>query len=266
MADTAMKGRTTSSEGTRGYVPALGVDRLTSLYDPVIRLTTRERVFRRRLLDQARIAAGMTVLDVGCGTGTLAIQAKQRTPGAEVVGLDGDLKVLERARRKASAARAEVTFDQGLSGELPYPDGSFDRVLSSLLFHHLVRQDKLRTVAEIRRVLKPGGELHVADFGKPSGPVTKALSLSIRLLDGFENTRDNFAGELPALFERGGMERVALLGEMTLVYGTLAFYSAEKPSATKPVDVQSAAHAHPNQEQGGEAPVDAAPSTSVPRR
>ena len=208
------------------YVPALGVDRLTSLYDPVIRLTTRERRFRQRLLDQASIADGMRVLDVGCGTGSQAIAVKRSKPGAVVVGLDGDPKVLARAREKAAGAQMQIEFDQGLSYELPYPDQSFDRVLSSLVFHHLVRDDKRRTISEIRRVLKPKGELHMADFGKPSNPLTRALSFLIRAVDGFDNTRDNFNGALPQLFREGGLEQVLVRGEMTIAYGTLAFYSA----------------------------------------
>jgi SAM-dependent methyltransferase len=218
------------SASERGrYVPAAGRDWLTALYDPVIRLTTRERLFKERLLDQAALRPGMDVLDLGCGTGTLAVWAKQRTPQANFVGLDGDSKMLERARRKAGEAELAIRFDQGLSYDLPYPAASFDRVLSSLFFHHLVPDDKRRTIAEIRRVLRPGGELHVADFGAPANPVMRALSFSIQLLDGFENTRDNFAGALPKLFGEGGLEQATLRGEVSTVYGTLAFYSAVRP-------------------------------------
>jgi ubiquinone/menaquinone biosynthesis C-methylase UbiE len=170
----------------------------------------------------------MDVLDLGCGTGTLTIWAKQHVPGANVVGLDGDPKVLERAERKATEAQCSIEFDRGMSYELPYPDAGFDRVLSTLLFHHLVPADKRRTIAEVRRVLKPGGELHVADFGAPKNPLMRALSLPVQLLDGFENTRDNFTGRLPAMLSEGGFEEIAVRGQMSTMYGTLAFYSACK--------------------------------------
>jgi cyclopropane fatty-acyl-phospholipid synthase-like methyltransferase len=211
------------------YVPALGRDWLTPLYDPLVRLTTRERSFKQRLLDQTGLRAGMKALDLGCGTGTLAVWAKERVPEAEVVGLDGDPKVLERARKKAERARCIVRFDQALSDELPYEDASFDRVLSSLLFHHLTRPDKKRTIAEVRRVLRPGGELHMADWGAPANPMMKALSVSIRILDGLETTRDNLDGALPAIFESGGLGQATERGQLSTIYGTLAFYSAVKP-------------------------------------
>jgi ubiquinone/menaquinone biosynthesis C-methylase UbiE len=208
------------------YVPALGRDRLTSLYDPVVRYTTRERTFKKRLLDQARLAGTGDVLDLGCGTGTLALMAKDREPGANVVGLDGDPKMLDRARGKAAATGSAVRFDEGLSFELPYPDSSFDRVLSSLFFHHLERDGKERTLAEVRRVLRPGGELHVADWGRPANPLMRVLFTTIRLVDGAEPTRDNVEGALPLLFTEAGLEPAALRGSLSTAYGTLAFYSA----------------------------------------
>jgi ubiquinone/menaquinone biosynthesis C-methylase UbiE len=210
------------------FVPALGRESLTSLYDPLLRLTTRERAFKQRLLRQANIRAGAHVLDLGCGTGTLSLWAKRRVPAARIVGIDADPKVLSRALSKAAKAGCEVEFDKGLSYELPYPNASFDRVLSSLLFHHLTDHDKERTAREIARVLKPGGELHVADWGEPSSIVMRALFLSVQLLDGFNNTRGNLRGLLLRLFEEAGLERVRKRDEMRTVYGTLALYSASK--------------------------------------
>src|SRR5262245_56346496 len=176
------------------YVPALGLRALTGLYDPVVRLTTREGMFKGRLLEQASLGPGERVLDLGCGTGTLAIQAKLAQPDATIVGLDGDREVLGRANRKAAEAGGAVDFDEGFSTELPYEDGSFDAVLSTLFFHHLTGEDKRRTAAEVFRVLRSGGRLQVADWGRPSDPAMRALSTSIRLLDGFEQTRDNLTG------------------------------------------------------------------------
>jgi ubiquinone/menaquinone biosynthesis C-methylase UbiE len=213
------------------YVPALGLRALTGLYDPVVRLTTREGAFKSRLLERAGLQPGERVLDLGCGTGTLAIQAKRRQPDAEIVGLDGDPEVLGRARRKAAAAGVEVDFDEGYSTELPYGDSSFDVVLSTLFFHHLTGSDKRRTAGEVLRVLKPGGRLQVADWGRPADPAMRLLSTSIRLLDGFEQTRDNLAGSLPRIFDEAGLGDAAEVGRMRTAFGTLAFYRAARPES-----------------------------------
>src|SRR3954471_12679340 len=102
------------------FVPALRFDALTRLYDPVVALTSRERGFKQRLLQHARIKDGESVLDIACGTGTLAIEIKKNTPKAKVAGLDGDRQILARAKQKAKEAGVKVEFENGLSNELPY--------------------------------------------------------------------------------------------------------------------------------------------------
>src|SRR5215216_103767 len=93
-----------------------------------------DRVFKRHLVRQARIGPGQRVLDLGCGTASLTVMIKQVHPDAEVVGLDADGKILEIARAKARNAQVAITFAQGMAAALPYPDASFDRVVSSLVF------------------------------------------------------------------------------------------------------------------------------------
>jgi SAM-dependent methyltransferase len=114
------------------YIPALRFRVLTGLYDPLVRLTTRERRFKRQLLERAGVRPGERVLDLGCGTGTLALAAKRAQPEAIVIGLDADPAILDRARRKSEEAGAEITFADGVSTELPFADASFDIVLSTL--------------------------------------------------------------------------------------------------------------------------------------
>lgn len=213
------------------FVPALRVSALTRFYDPVVALTTRESAFKRRLIEQAAPAPGERVLDLGCGTGTLALRIKERQPESELSGLDADPEMLARARAKAEAAGLEIHFDEGFADRLPYEDASFDKVVSTLFFHHLARAVKEQTAAEITRVLRPGGQLHVADWGRPSDALMRGLSLSIRLLDGFEPTRDNFSGALPSIFEQVGLTAVEQIGSLRTVFGTMAFYRAERPGA-----------------------------------
>lgn len=210
------------------YIPALSYDWLTFLYDPVVRLTTREAAFKAALLSHARIQSGQHVLDLACGTATLTIAMKQAYPQATVVGIDGDPTILRRAQTKAQRAGVEVKFDEGLSYELPYTDASFDRVLSSLFFHHLTRENKLRTFAEVRRILKPGGQFHVADWGAPHNALMKLASQGIVLLDG-ATTRDNFAGRLPEFIQQAGFEAIEETQHFNSLFGTIRLHKAYKP-------------------------------------
>lgn len=150
-----------------GFIPALRFHRLTPLFDFVAAVAVRDRALKRRVLASAAIASGEQVLDVGCGTGTLAVAAARAAPGVRVTGLDADPSILARARRKAAGAGLELGFDQGRSTRLRYADASFDLVLSTLFFHHLPDDAKRQSAAELVRVLRPGGRLVVGDVGRP---------------------------------------------------------------------------------------------------
>jgi SAM-dependent methyltransferase len=157
------------------FVPALG--RLAMrFYDPLVRSMAREVRFKERLLDVAAIGVGELVLDVGCGTGTLAIRACQRQPAARVVGIDADPRMIERARRKADAAGAELELWSGSATDLPHAGRSCDVVLSSLLFHHLGRDAKRAAAEEIARVLVPGGRVVIVVWGAPTDPLMRCSS------------------------------------------------------------------------------------------
>jgi len=155
---------TTTTESQRTFVPGMGLDWLLPIYDPFTRLLGLGSV-RRELLREADLRRGHRVLDIGCGTGSLVILAKQLFPEVDVVGLDPDPKALARAERKARRAGVDVTFERGFADALNHPEASFDRVFSSFMFHHLQRREKEATLRDVRRVLKPGGSLHLVDFG-----------------------------------------------------------------------------------------------------
>ncbi len=208
------------------YVPALSYNWLTPLYDAVVATTTRERTFKHALIDQADIKAGQQILDLACGTGTLTIWVKQDEPLVTIRGVDGDPRILAIARRKADKAGIDIQFDCALSFSLPYPAAHFDRVLSSLFFHHLTWENKQRTALELFRVLKPGAELHVADWGTPTNKLMRGLFLPVQLLDGFGNTRDNVTGRLIGLFEEAGFTEVSQQQSFSTILGTLALYRA----------------------------------------
>ena len=128
----------------------------------------RERPLRDRMIQLAGLGPGEAVLDVGCGTGTLAIAAKRRVGSSGAVfGVDASPPMVAKATRKSARARVDVTFTNAVVEALPFPDARFDAVLSTLMLHHLPRPVRRQCFAEIRRVLKPHGQLLVVDFGRP---------------------------------------------------------------------------------------------------
>jgi len=216
-----------SNETTKQpYIPALGFDWLTRFYDPVLRATLREDRFKRLLIAQACLQPGQDVLDLGCGTATLTIMLKQSCPGAKIIGLDGDPKILAIARQKIAAAGVDVELHEGMAFAPPFAPASFDRVVSSLVFHHLTTENKRRTLAKVRELLRPGGELHVADWGKPHNTLMWVASLGIRWLDGAETTADNLNGRLVGLMEEAGFSTADETRQEMTIFGTLSLYRA----------------------------------------
>jgi ubiquinone/menaquinone biosynthesis C-methylase UbiE len=215
------------------YVPAAGRRAFTRVYDPVMALTMRERTFRGRLLEQVLAglpAAGGRIVDVGCGTGTFAIALTEAAPAAHVTGVDGDPDVLSLAMRKRGAER--VTWTKGLATSLPVPDDSADRIVMSLLLHHLAPAAKRQALAEALRVLRPGGRLHIADWGRPQGPLMRvAFFLTVQAVDGLEGTREHAAGRLPQLIADAGFADVARRDRLWTPWGSLELLSGLKPGA-----------------------------------
>lgn len=204
----------------QAFVPAMGNDRLLPLYD-VIQWMAGVPAMHRALLDAADLRAGLRVLDIGCGTGNLVVAVRRRCPDVEVVGLDPDARALDRARRKAARGGLAVRLDQGYAQELPYPDEAFDRVLSSLMFHHLGRAAKEGMLAEVRRVLRPGGLLVLADVGGPiagHGVLTRWMARTERM-------RDNF-GAIPRLMAAAGLQEPAEIGRPHTRLGPVALFRA----------------------------------------
>ena len=216
---------------TAHYIHALRFASLSALYDPVVAMTSRERTFKSALLDGAELAPGQRLLDVGCGTGTLACMAVQREPGLEMHGLDGDPAILVRARRKAKLHGLAMHFAEGMSVRLPYPDQYFDSVLSSLFFHHLGAEAKRQTLGEILRVLKPGGQLHIGDWGAAQDPLMRAAFLLIQCFDGFATTRDHVAGRLPAMVAQAGFDDVRIDRRFRTMLGTMEIVRSRRNGA-----------------------------------
>jgi ubiquinone/menaquinone biosynthesis C-methylase UbiE len=140
-------------------------------YDLLVWLLTHrsDRVFREQLIGLAHLAAGESVLDIGCGTGTLAIVAKGQVGATgKVFGIDASPAMIARANSKAGKAGIDVTFKPAVAEALPFPEAQFDVVVSTLMLHHLPRKVRQQCAREIRRVLKPEGRVLVVDFAHAS--------------------------------------------------------------------------------------------------
>lgn len=144
--------------------------RWASFYDVSVNLMTfgLVRRLRTKTVDHALLKSGESVLDVGCGTGGVTIPAKLRVgKNGRVAGIDPAPEMIAVARRKANRAALDIDFRVGVIESLPFSDGTFDAVTSSLMMHHLPKHLQVKGLAEIRRVLKPGGRLLIADMMRP---------------------------------------------------------------------------------------------------
>jgi ubiquinone/menaquinone biosynthesis C-methylase UbiE len=222
MVESANLMRTETKEDR--YIPAMGHDFLTPLYDPITRLMGATKV-KKNLIAVSEIKAGHRVLDIGCGTGTLLEMIKRTEPDTKLVGLDGDPKILKIAKEKTKKMNLEIQFDQGMAYELPYPDNSFDRVLSSLVFHHLNTTNKQRTFREILRVLRPGGRMMIADFGPAQNRFTKLLT-KFTMKKGYVS--DNLEGLLPVFAKEAGFIDVKKIDHYNKIFGTIWIFQGEK--------------------------------------
>ena len=208
------------------FIPALRFKALTRFYDPVVRLTTRERSVKHALIESAHVPQGATVVDLGCGTGTMTVWLKQQNPSARVIGLDADPAILEFAKAKADVAGVNIEFIESNASDLPFAAGTVDRIVSSLFFHHLQPDMKKRVLSEVFRVLADGGELHISDWGKPANILMRTLFYPVQLLDGFSNTRDNVQGLLPELVRQAGAREVVEQANFNTMFGTLRLLRA----------------------------------------
>ena len=211
------------------YVPPMSKRWLTPLYGPLVRLLRMER-HHRTLLDLAELKPEERVLDIGTGTGNLALLLKRRHPDVGVVGIDPDPGALDRARRKAVRTGTEVAFERGVAERLPFPDHSFDRVVSAFMFHHLGATAKRDGLGEVRRVLRRGGSLHLVDFG---GAVTAGDGFAARLQRHHHRMADNLGHRVIELLGEAGFDDVAEVDSCVTRLGRITHYRASVDDAPR---------------------------------
>jgi ubiquinone/menaquinone biosynthesis C-methylase UbiE len=207
------------------YIPAAGHDALLPAYDLLTRLLGMNKVYSA-LIAQAELTDEMRVLEIGCGTGNLTTRAKRAHPGIELVGSDPDPKALARAQRKARGMTG-IRFEHGYAQQLPFANGQFDRVLSSMMLHHLDDDTKASAAAEIHRVLRPGGTLHIVDVG---GSMTPGDGFMARRMLRSPHIVGNLGDAIPRLLRRVGLECTVVDSRRHRLVGRLTFYRATRPA------------------------------------
>ena len=204
----------------RSYLQAAGWQWLLPLYDQWAKLLGADRV-RNKILGQAVFAPDHRVLDIGCGTGSLAVLIKQLYSRVAVFGLDADTQALAFGQRKAARRGLNIQFDSGVSDQLPYGDASFDHVFCTFMFSLLPRVQKTATFHEIRRVLKSSGSFHLLDLAKmPRGGF---LLTSLHPGHRFEVCTED---QILALLDGAGFHHARKTGQDTIWVWPVASYQA----------------------------------------
>ena len=210
------------------YTPAAGYAAFTPAYDAAVRIVTRERVWRRLLVDQVDPRDRETIVDVGCGTGSLAIMLKRQAPGARVIGLDPDPEILELARAKAEGAGVQIEWRRGYARDSAAFRGEVDKTVSSLVFHQVSGDEKEAGLTAMFAAVRPGGEVHLADYCRQPDRLMRGLFRIIQTLDGYAATQPNADGAVERLLERLSgtpVEPTALVRTPT---GAISLFRARK--------------------------------------
>ncbi len=203
----------------RDFIPPLRFRALTPIYDFACRALGLGDALRRFEIALLSEVSPRRILEVGCGTGELLRFVVDRFPAGELTGLDPDVGALRRAKRKLDAAGVRAELVRGRAESLPFVDGSFDLVLSSLMLHHLESQTKARALSEWRRVLDGKGLLLLVDLGVPRSPLTRLLLWPLRFHI-LEEQADNFRGRVPDMLRSAGFafEEAGVYGSVVVAY------------------------------------------------
>jgi ubiquinone/menaquinone biosynthesis C-methylase UbiE len=216
------------ADNKTAFVPAMGYNWLTYFYDMAVKLTMPEKKFREKLIDELDPKDNETILEFGFGTAQNIILANLRNNKAKLRGVDIDPKIRDIAFKKIKELGLDILLDLYDGKVFPYADNSFNKVFSSLVFHHLNRETKILCLKEIYRTLKPNGQLIIGDWGQAKSKRMRFVFYGVQLLDGFETTNDNVKGLLPKFIEMAGFKNVVETAFINTSLGTYSYYKAIK--------------------------------------
>lgn len=183
----------------REFTPAAGRLAGVGSYDLLIRIFTREGVWRPRLIERILLHPAQKILEVGCGTGTLAIKNKLKRGSTHLIAIDPDPQVLDIARSKARAAGTEIDFIEGFLDQQSFGKAEFDVIYCSLVLHQVPLQAKINIIEQMITLLKPGGVLHIADYARQTGLMRLLFRLTVQMTDGIQDTQPNADGQIEQL-------------------------------------------------------------------
>lgn len=206
------------------FNPALHYRVLTPFYDRLFKCFLLEIKIRKTLIDQITIENNQTLIDLGCGTATLTVQLAETFKNSTLIGIDADKEILAIARNKKQLANLQ--FAIGNCTQLNFENQTIDAVVASFLFCNLSDEDKQKTIAEVKRILKIGGGFYITEWGKPDSFIAAAGFYLLQLLGGFANTKIIRKGLLPKLLKQSGFS-VKQFDKINTVLGTVYFYEAK---------------------------------------
>lgn len=208
------------------FIPALKWHWATPFYDSFIKLTMPEKKIRSKVIDMLEIAATENVLDFGFGTGTSLIMIAKRYPQAKLFGYDVDEKIMDIARQKFDNEIVEVrVFSENLE---VISGNSMDKIFSTWVFHHLTYHEKQKSIIQLHRILKPGGILVIADWGKPQNFIMSFLFFLLQVFDNFKTTKDNKNGTIPKLLLLAGFVNHSSNLYANTFFGSLNYWKMYK--------------------------------------
>ena len=214
----------------RTFVPALRYKRLTKFFDFFLMLTFPERRIKQALMTELNLAGNETILDFGSGTGTLAIMIKEKYPESKITGVDVDEKINSIAERKIRSKGLLIPIITYDGIRIPFVGNTqFNKIISSLVFHHIPTTAKAPLIKQLYEITEPGGEIVIADFGKPRTIYTKIAFGFFRRFDGKDNTQVNRDGRLPEFMANSGFSKVRVVSHFNTAFGTIDLIKGTKP-------------------------------------
>ena len=223
MTSAARDGRTDT------HTPPLGHRALTPLYDLAIAAMTRETTWRAALVKAIAPSPGDRVLDIGSGTGSLAVALLTACPQIRYVGVDPDADAVRQARKKIVGLEGDIRFHEGFfSADEKYFSEPPNKIVSSLVLHQVPLAEKRRIIAQAKKSLAPSGSVFIADYGLQRGVPRFLFRSTVQALDGIANTQPNADGVLGSLLTETRFDEIDANTHIQSMTGTITVFVAKK--------------------------------------